>query len=77
MDDRIRLAEYRAIFGFGPLGRYSWGPVPPIHIIVKNGNVTLTGFVANEGDRNIANIRANSVPGVFSVENELKVDQNS
>ena len=77
MDDRIRMATYRSIFGFASMGRYAWGPVPPIHIIVRNGNVTLTGFVANEADRNIANIRANGVPGVFSVQNDLKVDQNS
>jgi osmotically-inducible protein OsmY len=43
---------------------------------VKNGNVTLTGVVANEADRNIANIRANGVSGVFSVKNELKVEKN-
>ncbi len=77
MDDQIRLATYRTVFGFGPLSRYSWGPIPPIHIIVKNGNVTLEGFVANEADRNMANIRANQVPGVFSVTNELKVDSKS
>ena len=76
-DDRIRLAVYRTVFGFGNMGRYTWGPVPPVHIIVKNGDVTLVGYVANEGDRNIANIRANSVPGVFAVHNDLKVDQKS
>ncbi len=74
MDDRIRLATYRAIYGFGPLNRYALGALPPIHIIVKNGHVTLTGIVANDADRNMANIRANGVPGVFSVENELKVE---
>jgi hyperosmotically inducible protein len=76
-DDRIRRAAYRSIYGFGPLSRYNWGPVPPIHIIVKNGNITLAGVVANETDRNLANIRANSVSGVFSVDNELRVDKRS
>jgi hyperosmotically inducible protein len=76
-DDRIRLATYRQIYGFGPLSRYNWGAVPPIHIIVKNGNITLTGVVANEGDRNMANIRANGVSGAFSVQNELRVESRS
>jgi hyperosmotically inducible protein len=76
-DDQIRLATYRTVYGFGPLSRYAWGPVPPIHIIVKNGEVTLEGFVANEADRNMANIRANGVPGVFKVTNELKIDKNA
>ena len=73
-DDRIRLQEYRAIFGYTPLQRYRLGAIPSIHIIVKNGHVTLRGFVSNEADRNMAYLRANSVPGVFSVTNELKVE---
>ena len=76
MDDRTRLAVARAIFGDNVLSRYSWGPVPPIHIIVKNGHVTLEGVVANETDKNIANIRANGVSGVFSVTNDLRVDRS-
>ena len=76
-DDQIRLATYRSIYGFGSLSRYNWGPVPPIHIIVKNGNVTLAGVVANETDRNLAGIRANGVSGVFSVDNDLKVVKGS
>ena len=74
-DDRIRLAEYRAIHGQTALNRYSLQAVPPIHIIVKNGHVTLEGVVASEGDKNIAGIQANSVPGVFSVTNNLRVEQ--
>jgi hyperosmotically inducible protein len=77
MDDRTRLAVARSIFGDSVLSRYSWGPVPPIHIIVKNGNVTLEGVVANETDKNIATIRANGVFGVFSVTNDLRVDTRS
>jgi hyperosmotically inducible protein len=71
-DDRIRRAVYRAIFSFNsPLFRYSLGSVPPIHIIVKNGNVTLKGVVDNQTDSDIANVKANGVQGVFSVKNEL------
>jgi hyperosmotically inducible protein len=77
MDDQIRLATYYSIFGYGPMGRYSWGPQPPIRILVKNGHVTLAGVVANETDKNIAGMRANSVSGVFSVTNDLRVEKNS
>ena len=72
-DNQIRWRTYFAIYGYGPLQHYSMGTQPPIRIIVKNGNVTLQGNVLNEGDRNIVYIRANGVPGVFSVTNELKV----
>ena len=72
-DWQIRRATYRAIFGYGPMYRYAMGAMPSIHIIVNNGHVTLEGTVDNQGDKNIAGIRANSVPGVFSVQNELKV----
>lgn len=76
-DDRIRLAVFRAIYGDPALNRYAHQAVPPIHIIVKNGHVTLEGVVANEADKNIAGIRANSVPGVFSVKNNLKVESQT
>lgn len=72
-DDRIRLATYRAIFGYAPLNRYALGAQPSVRIIVKNGNVTLEGFVANSGDKALVNIRANQVPGVFSVTNDLRI----
>lgn len=75
MDDRIRMAEYRAIYGDPVLStRYGFRSIPPVHIIVDNGNVTLTGVVANEADKNLIGIRANSVPGVFSVTNDLQVE---
>src|SRR5580700_3346486 len=65
MDDQIRMAEYRATYGDPVLStRYGFRSIPPIHVIVKNGNVTLDGVVANQADKNIVNIRANSVPGV-------------
>ncbi len=74
-DDRIRIAVYRAIYGHPGLDRYALAAVPSIHIIVKNGNVTLEGVAANEADRNIANVQANGVSGVFSVTNNLRVEQ--
>ncbi len=73
-DDRIRRAVYRAIFSKAGLDRYAIRAVPPIHIIVKNGNVTLVGVVANEGDKNLAGIAARGVSGTFSVTNNLKVE---
>ena len=76
MDDQLRRAEYRAIYSGPGLQRYGLGTIPAIHIIVKNGNVTLEGFVDNEMDRNIANLRANQVPNVFSVKNNLVVARN-
>jgi hyperosmotically inducible protein len=72
-DNQIRRAEFRAIFTDATLSRYSMGAVPTIHIVVDHGHVTLEGAVSNEMDRHIANIRANSVPGVFSVTNNLRV----
>jgi hyperosmotically inducible protein len=76
-DNRIRMAEYRSIYGFGGLYRYGLGTQPSIHIIVDNGHVTLIGVVDNQNDKNIANIRANTVPGVFSVTNNLRVAEKS
>jgi hyperosmotically inducible periplasmic protein len=73
MDDRIRLAEARAIYGAAQLNRYSLDPAKPIRITVVNGNVTLSGVVDNAGDKDVAGIRANTVPGVFKVTNNLQV----
>lgn len=72
-DDRIRLAVYRAIYGRPGLDRYALRAIPTIHIIVKNGNLTLEGVVATEADRNIAGVQANGVSGVFAVKNNLRV----
>src|SRR5262245_7224542 len=74
-DDRIRVGVYRAIYGSSALSRYALQPVPSIHIIVKNGQVTLEGVAANEMDKNIANIRAHSVPGVFSIAQNIVVEK--
>jgi hyperosmotically inducible periplasmic protein len=73
MDDRIRLAEARAIYGFPTLNKYAIDPAKPIRITVVNGNVTLSGVVDSQADKDVANIRANSVPGVFKVVNNLEV----
>jgi hyperosmotically inducible protein len=74
-DDRIRIAAYRAIFSKPTLQRYSMGAVPPIHIIVKNGNVTLVGVVNSEMDKNLAGLAVNGLPGVFKVTNDLQVEK--
>jgi hyperosmotically inducible protein len=77
MDDQIRRAEFRAIYNDPALRRYAFGPVPPIHIIVKGGHVTLEGVVRNQADKDLVYIRANSVPGVFSVTNNLQVESGN
>jgi len=75
MDDQIRMAEYRAIYRDPALStRYGFRALPSIHIIVKNGQVTLECIVANQGDKNLVNVHANSVPNVFSVTNNLQVE---
>jgi len=75
MDNQIRAREYRAIFGYGPLSRYRMGVIPSIHILVKNGNVTLKGLVSTETDKQLAFVRANGVPGVFAVDNQIQIDR--
>ena len=74
-DDRIRRATYRAIYGNEVLSQYQLRAVPPIHIIVKNGHITLEGVVARQMDKTIAGIQANGVPGAFSVTNNLVVEE--
>ena len=74
-DDRIRRAAYRAIYRNNALSEYQWRAVPPIHIIVNNGHITLEGVVARRMDKQIAGIQANSVPGAFSVTNNLVVEE--
>jgi len=73
-DDQIRLATYRAIYGSGALERYALQAVPPIHIIVKGGNVTLTGVVSNNADKTMAELKAKGVSGVFSVTSKLRTE---
>ena len=73
MDDQIRRAVYRAVYGFPSLNRYAIDPAQPIRISVQNGNVTLYGVVDRQADKDAAGIRANTVPGVFKVTNDLVV----
>ena len=73
MDDGLRRRLYRAIYGYPAMEKYALGVQKPIRIIVKNGHVALEGVVDSEGDKNIAGLRANGVPGIFSVDNHLQV----
>lgn len=72
-DDRIRVEEAQAIYGYPMLTKYALNPAKPIRITVVNGNVTLTGMVDSKADSDVANLRANGVPGVFKVTNNLQV----
>ncbi len=74
-DDRLRRRLYRAIYGYPALEKYAMGVQKPIRILVKNGHVTLEGYVDNEGDKNFAGMRANGVSGSFSVTNNLVVQK--
>jgi hyperosmotically inducible periplasmic protein len=75
-DNSIRIAAYRAIYNDPSISvRYAYRATPPIHIIVKNGHIRLEGVVSTEMDKNLIGIRANSVPGAFSVENDLQVSK--
>jgi hyperosmotically inducible protein len=73
MDDRLRIRLYRAIYGYPALEKYALGVQKPIRIIVKSGHVALEGVVDSEADKNFAGVRANGVPGIFSVTNNLQV----
>ena len=73
-DDNIRVATYRSIAGMGGLYRYLQGANPSLHIVVENGHVTLEGVVDGSGDRTLAYMAANRVPGVFSVRNNLRIE---
>lgn len=75
MDDELRLKLFQAIYGYPSLQRYSLSVNKPIKIIVKSGHVTLEGVVDNEADKNVAALRANGVPGIFSVDNNLTVSK--
>jgi hyperosmotically inducible periplasmic protein len=76
MDDRLRIALFRAIYQYPALQKYELGVQKPIRIIVKNGRVTLEGVVDSEADKNLAGVRANGVPGIFSVTNNLQVSKS-
>ena len=72
-DNGLRARLYRTIYGYSPLQRYAMGVNKPIRIIVANGHVTLLGVVDNQADKILAGMRANTVPGIFSVDNQLIV----
>lgn len=74
-DNRLRRSLYRAIYGDPWLHRYALPVIKPIRILVKNGHVTLEGVVNKQADKNVANIRASGVHGVFSVTNNLRVEE--
>ena len=76
-DDDIRIAATRAIYFDPVLSRYASDPAAPIRIVVDNGTLSLYGTVSNEMDKNMAGIRANSVFGVFKVQNNLEVASRS
>ncbi len=73
LDDRVRREVYNAIYNYGPFFQYAQNPNKPILIIVKAARVTLQGVVNTEADKNLAGLRANQVPGVLSVTNNLRV----
>ena len=75
-DDRIRRATYRKIFRHDVLWQYQFRAVPPIHIVVENGHVTLEGVVARQMEKQLAGVQANSVSGVFTVQNNLRVEND-
>ncbi|HEX8137974.1 MAG TPA: BON domain-containing protein [Pyrinomonadaceae bacterium] len=75
-DDEIRLRTYRSIFNTGSLYRYALGANPSIHIVVKRGHVTLEGVVANKMDSQLAYMAARTVPGSFSVTNNLRTEDS-
>ena len=77
MDDRIRIATARAVYGYSSLNKYAIDPGKPIRISVQHGNVTLFGVVDSKADRDIAFMRASGVSGVFKVTNELQVEGES
>ena len=72
-DDRIRRSAFNQNYGFSALNKYALESVQSIHIIVKNGAITLEGQVDSDGDKNIAEIQAKGVSGAFSVTNNLRV----
>jgi hyperosmotically inducible protein len=74
-DDALRIALFRAIYQYPPLQKYELGVQKAIRIIVKSGRVTLEGVVDSESDKNLVGVRANSVPGIFQVTNNLRVQQ--
>ena len=76
-DDQIRLAAWRTIYSWPAMSRVATMPLPPVRIIVKNGDITLVGVVPTQADKDALNIRVNSIPNVFAVKNDLVVETPS
>ncbi len=74
-DDSIRIRAYRAIFGTSDLYRYAMGADPTIHIIVKNGHITLEGVVSTKQDADLALLAARGVSGIFGATSNLKFEK--
>ncbi len=75
-DDRIRIAAYQAIYGHPALNRCGLNVMLPIHILVKNGDLELSGLVSTELDRNLAGVQVNNIAGVHSVKNSLVISKD-
>lgn len=75
-DDQIRLAAWRTVYSWPTMSRVASMPLPPVRILVKNGDITLVGVVPSQADKDALNIRVNGIPNVFSVKNELVVDKS-
>ena len=73
-DDQIRLAAWRTVYSWPSMSRVATMPLPPVRIIVRNGDITLVGMVPSQADKDALNIRVNSIPNVFAVKNELVVE---
>jgi hyperosmotically inducible protein len=74
LDDQIRLAAWRALYSWPTMSRVATMQLPPVRILVKNGDITLVGMVPTQADKDALGLRANGIPNVFSVKNELVVE---
>ncbi len=75
-DDQIRLAAWKTVYSWPTMSRVASMPLPPVRILVKNGDITLVGSVPTQADKDALNIRVNEIPNVFSVKNELVVSKS-
>jgi osmotically-inducible protein OsmY len=73
-DDQIRLAAWRTVYSWPTMSRVASMPLPPVRILVKNGDITLVGMVPTQADKDALNLRVNGIPNVFTVKNELVVE---
>jgi hyperosmotically inducible protein len=73
-DDQIRLAAWRTVYSWPTMSRVATMPLPPVRILVKNGDITLVGMVPSQADKDALTLRVNGIPNVFSVKNDLVVE---